>query len=178
MQIRDWINENQPIVAGVVIVVLILAFARITCELMGGPGYSPITQEFYYYDLNTGELFPVSYKEVPPIPAPSDIENDTGENNGVRAFVFSCTDCSDPSTFKIAYLQRLSDEAKEMHERMKSGEIPPEEMMMVPEEEYYVARPGDSRWVSGMSEQGMRLVESAYTEECPDGEMPEECFPD
>ena len=33
MQIRDWMNENQPIVAGVVILVLILAFAKITCTL-------------------------------------------------------------------------------------------------------------------------------------------------
>ena len=176
MQVRDWMNENQPIVAGVVILILLLSFARIMCTLMGD-NRAPRITEFFYYDVNTGNLFVANYEAVSPIAAPSDIDNNTGRLNGVRAFVFSCTDCSDPDTYMIKYLQRYTPKAKEAHEKMLAGEMSDEYMYISPEEESEIKRPGDENWVPSISEEANKIMEEAYQERCPDGERAKECFP-
>lgn len=178
MQIRDWMNENQPIVAGVVILVLILAFAKITCTLTdSGSSRGPRITELYYYDMNEGKLFITSSDQTPPIHAPSDDKNNPRALNGVQAFVFSCTDCSDPDTFKIGYLQRYTPRAKELQDKLRSGEAPPEAMMMAPEMEFEIKRVDDKRWVPGMSPEAEQIMDEVYRENCPDGKRPKPCYP-
>lgn len=177
MQIRDWMSENQPIVAGVAILILILSFGYMTCTLVGGPGggsYTTIT-EFYFYDTNTGELFIAPTDAVPPIPSPSDLADNTGKFSGVRAYVFSCTDCSDESSHEIRYLQRYTPRGKNMLESYQDGEEA-DMIMLSPESDSEIKRPDDEQWMPAMSPQAQEIFEEVYRE-CENGERPIECFP-
>lgn len=177
MQIRDWMSDNQPIVAGVAILILILSFGYMTCTLVGGPGGGSYTNinEFFFYDTNTGELFVESINAVPPIPAPSDIEQNTGRLSGVRAYVFSCTDCSDRSSHEIRYLQRYTPRGKKMLEQYQDGQES-DLIMMSPESDSEIKRPGDEAWHPVMSPMAQEIFDEVYRE-CENGKRPAECFP-
>lgn len=178
MQIRDWMGSNQPIVAGIAILVLIFSFAYMTCTLSGGGsgGYRVITEHFFY-DLNTGEVYVASSDLVPPVSSPSDEARGTKRYNGVRAYVFSCTDCSDYSSHEVRYLQRFTPKSKKMQEQMRDGKMSDEMIMMVsPEEESEIKRPDDEEWYPAMSEEAQEIFEETYRE-CDNGELPRECFP-
>lgn len=72
------------------------------------PLQKPVTNTVYYYDLGTDQLFVAPPADVTPIDAPS------GKDNGVRAYVFACGDCSG-QTF-IGWLERTAPAARKMRD--------------------------------------------------------------
>lgn len=108
-QVRSWINRWSSQVT--VVAIVLLGLALFIVIKTGRPaGYStPVS--VYYYDLNTGELFAALSTEIPPIEAPSGpLPN--GKPAGVRAFVYSCGDCSDPAQRRVAWLEKYTARAK------------------------------------------------------------------
>jgi len=69
-----------------------------------------VSYDVFYYDLGTGQLFADSPGQVPPIDAPS------GPGVGVRAYVFSCNDCSDEQQRFIAWYERQIPASKRLQE--------------------------------------------------------------
>jgi len=96
---------KNPVVAVVAVIIIVVAIILMFRSAgSGGPGEGiPDTN---WYDTGTSELY--GRKEdgkLPPVPAASGKE-------GVRAHVFSCTNCSDKSSRFIGYLEKFTDEAK------------------------------------------------------------------
>lgn len=107
----DWIAKHPAIIAGVAVVLVGVALWVVTSTMFGGP-QGPQYGETYYLDMSSGELFPASEISVPPIAAPSDKDRQGGELHGVRAYVFSCSDCADADSRFVAFVERYSPEIK------------------------------------------------------------------
>lgn len=140
--------------------------------------YKPRIVDVYYYDLGTGELFLAKSNEIPPIDAPSG----PGPNNtpqGVRAYVFSCGDCSDKSQQFVGWLEMFTPDAK------RALSSPPKPDPNNPQgPEYYelwarghlVSVPGSGKWVQANSEEGFKVMESIQSK-CGPNIAPKPCFP-
>lgn len=73
---------------------------------------------YYFYDLNTGSLYPQPYNVDAPAKAPSG-------GDGVYAAVYACHSCDDPDDRFIAYLSKRSEvyhEAKAAGRELTSQE--------------------------------------------------------
>jgi hypothetical protein len=165
MGVGEAVNKN-PIV-GVVIAVVILGIAGyIMMSTSGGGGGKQIEQR-YFYDLSTGELTAMG-NEPAPVTAASG-------SQAVWAHVFSCGSCEDESQRFVAYLQKLTDEAKAEFAKpltqqdsdviMAGGRValPPKEPG------------GEIRWVPADGMEGMRIGEAPLSL-CPGG-TPKLCEP-
>lgn len=62
---------------------------------------------YWYYDVSEKKLFEGPTNQFAPIASPSGGE-------GVRAYVYSCSDCSDETSWFIGYLFKNSDGAKKL----------------------------------------------------------------
>ena len=141
--------------------------------------------QVYFYDLNTKKLFAADSNLYAPIEAPSDIEanKEAGEENerqrsGVRAMVFSCTDCRKKDTHLIAYLEKYPLEAKAALEKaMENPDDVDYEALYEHELERLIKAPEDEKWLPANSEEGMNLVEGVYRNLCQPDERPRLCFP-
>ena len=104
MGIREKLNDNPPLAIAVAIGIALIALIFCIWFMMGGDDVvGPYTgATFWYYDTNTKKLFPAAREATPPIAAPSDAGKDT--KSGVRAWVYSCSSCSDASSQFIGYM--------------------------------------------------------------------------
>ncbi len=62
--------------------------------------------QLWFYNEITGQLFAASDLSIPPI------ETLSGPGTGVRAWVFSCGDCSNPNERFIGYLEKMHPNTK------------------------------------------------------------------
>jgi hypothetical protein len=157
---------------------------------------APITQAFYY-DIQTGKLFPGPVEEFPPIATPDKSILPGGTPAGVRANVFSCLRCNEHEWY-IGYLETYLPKAKEVQirmnkeiEKMANQPAPsgsgtagapvimgpsPQEMMMI-SEGHLVADPADvNKWYKQESPEGAALINAAM-KKCPNNKYPTQCFP-
>lgn len=138
--------------------------------------YKPRIVDVYYYDLGTGELFLAKSNEIPPIDAPSG----PGPNNtprGVRAYVFSCGDCSDKSQQFVGWLEMYTPDAKRaLTSPPKPGEKQGPEYYDLWERGCLVSVPGSGRWALANSEDGHKVMESSQSK-CGGNIVPRPCFP-
>lgn len=172
-KLREWLNNNSAIVTVAAVLVLLMALG-IIIYTQGAGRRGPTQWQGYYMDLGTNELFAGKSTDIPPVDAPS------GANQGVRAHVYGCGDCSEANRF-IAYLERYTEKAKQMRlnppqydpNQPASPEVYMDEMTGV---EVEVRAPKGTQWMSLMSEQGMRITE-IMPNRCPDGVMIMPCLP-
>jgi hypothetical protein len=191
MKLRDWINNNTPLVTVIALVIVVGAIGYIF--------YSQRTPTFrqpnqYFYDLGSAapdhidRLFPAK-AQIPPIDAPSGKVMDDGSPAGVGASVFACGGCDDKSQRFIAYLETYTPEAKQA--MLNPGPIDPSAAPppggggvgpgamgpMAAANGHLVRRVEDTRWYSFMSREGAQIVMEA-TRRCPEGTPPMPCLPD
>ena len=148
---------KNPIVAVVAVIVVVVA---VIFMFRGGGGkdLSSSVAQTNWYDTGTGELYGVTPtgNEFPPMPAPSG-------KDGVMAYVFSCTSCTDKGSRFIGYLEKYTDEDKAAladrsgpagarHAIMNNSQVRGEE---------------DTEWVSISSAEGADVVGSAAAECAP-----------
>ena len=176
MNVREWLNNNSAVATLVAVVVLVISLAILVYT---GGGGSRVTEiDLYYYDLNTGELFTASSRLIPPIEAPSG-PTPEGEPAGVRAYLYSCSDCDDESTHRIAWLERYTPEAKQRIENYRNN---PEQFAeeayyeMEMQQDHQVRRPEDNQWQNINTQAGQQIMEIAM--QCPEGQRPQICYPD
>lgn len=105
--------NNNPIVATVLTVVLLVLALGILLLTQRDPGPGP--SDVYFWDLDTNEPFVGKSNEMPPVVAPSG-------GQGVRAHLFTCDACEPEQWF--GYLERYSESALahyEEHEFFPGG---------------------------------------------------------
>lgn len=150
------------IAAGIVIVgCMYILFREV------GPA-RPSTVYYWYYDLNTNKLI-IAPDQIPPIPTPSGLNE--GVNAGVRAYLFSCGECSDKLQRFIGYLETFPPEAQASLNNAVGyggiGDNPDRGRNLV-------KRPTDEKWVEAASDDGVKVM-SVRAEACPNGYPPKAC---
>lgn len=150
MSLREYLDQHSSTVTILAVVLLVIALGIVVMTSRGLGGGGGEVVEFYYYDLDTGELF-------------ASTAADTG-TEGVRAYVMSCGECGDYSGMtaqeveaagaKIAYLLRTDP-----------NETPPYNV--------FVKRPEDRDWSQGVSDEANEITAMI---QCPDG-SPTMCLP-
>ena len=115
MNIREWANKNSALVTGISIVVFVGALVFLIFG--GGETETRGPEQRWFYDLNTGSLFPQAPDVFPPVETESGDFN--GEPAGVHAMVFSCGECNEDERF-VAWLTTYPPEVKKALETMRS----------------------------------------------------------
>lgn len=157
MSLLEKMESNKPVAYGIIAVILLAAGAL---AMMNMRGPSRATSA-WYYDLGTGELFPASLHDIPPIDTPS------GEGKGVKATVMSCGGCGASERF-IAWFETLTPEAKNV---LKSYGPDPDPVAMADDTRSMqilsagslIAKPGDGepRWIRKEAPEGNQIVREA-----------------
>jgi hypothetical protein len=101
MSLRQAMQQNQIAAAAVAVIVIVISVVWIA---RGNRSASPRTDQMYFYDVGSGELFPAARAAQPPIDAPS------GAGQGVQAFVYGCGSC-EPDQLHIAYVMTYTEAA-------------------------------------------------------------------
>ncbi len=138
----------------------------------------------YYYDLNTGKLFVAATDDFPPIEAPSGPAPD-GRKAGVRAYVFSCGDCDDPTKRFIGYVMRRTEGMEVVQDHIYAGdmdlgniethmnEVFAKDFKMGQGLEF--ASPQDLIWHGPMTPEGRQLMAAPLNAPCPLGLPARKC---
>ena len=173
MQLRSWINNNSGVVTILAVVALAAALVYVFVSSTGSGVKRANAQ--WFYDLKTGELFEAPLGKHPPIDTPS------GENQGVRAMVYTCTnDCK--SDAHIGWLEKYTPEAKKQLLELdaKRAEVEtPTTAMFHPEEDQgrlYARKENPDKWYPSNSGQGSAIVMSIRTL-CGEGVRAVTCNP-
>ena len=170
MSLREFANNNSAIVTLGAVVLLVIALGAIIMQTRGGGGSRSSITDVYYYDLNTGELFPGPSDQIAPIDAPSGPYN--GKPGGVRAFVFSCEDCDDESTHFIGWLDMYTAEAKEALTNPNADMSLSSQLY---EQGRMIKRVEDETWVPSTDVEAYTVMENIKYQ-CPGG-RPQPCYP-
>ena len=191
MKLREWINRNSALVT--VFSVFLLVYALIYLLAHAPTQFVPITKA-YYYDIQTGQLFEGGVQEIPPIGTP-DGSTKNGMPAGVRANVFTCTDCNDPNARYIGFLETYTPEAQEAQLQLQeiasrnievndsdpNAQTAPDtnevDLMDTVAKGRLIASPDDlENWFTMETEEGAKLANNAM-KKCPDEKYPIQCFP-
>jgi len=175
--LRRWINKHSSIVTVISVAVLILALGWIVQEVRFRWNRSAVIPDAWFYDLNTGQLFRAKSNGLPPIAAPSGpLPN--GKHAGVRAKVFACGDCSDPSNRFIGWLEKLTPEVKYAITDEHAGEWEGFTSMNMPYlDGLLVQAVNGEYWYKATSQDGRVLME-APRKRCTLDKVLNSCFPD
>jgi hypothetical protein len=131
-----------------------------------------ITEKAFFYDLSEQKLFTGPRSKVPPIKGIKGPEED-----GVRAVVISTNGhATDKYTWRIAYLEKYSPEAKRQLERAQASGSPPELSRTEILAHRFVKRLNDTRWFPMDSAEAEQIV-TEWAVPGPDGTSPLVCTP-
>ncbi len=152
-------------------VIVILALAGFFAVRFFRQG-NGIAEKAFFYDLSEQKLFTGPRSAVAPIKGLKGPEED-----GVRAVVISTNgNAGDKSSWKIAYLEKYSPEAKRQLERAQAGGAPPELSRTEILAHRFVKRLRDSQWFPMDSAEAERIV-TEWAVPGPDGTSPLVCTP-
>jgi len=122
---------------------------------------------FWFYDLNTKELYIAPRDSKSPTKAPSDEGKDT--MSGVRAYVFSCGECGDESKRFIGYLEKF--EKGKVPEGLPPDSKPPIHRKVM----IYAKGP----WITLPNEGPDSYKDAqAVRDKCGEATETQECFPE
>ena len=136
----------------------------------------------YFYDVNTSALFTAS-EDAPPIATKS--EPLANQPAGVRAYVFSCGECSDEKARFIGFLHTYTPERRQKslpayeYARARDEAIPRAgQRDLFTGAGSLVRRAEDSKWFEADSEEGMKVVQSYQSHCVSPGATPIDCEPE
>lgn len=164
MNIREWMDQNQNMVAVGAVVVMILALIFIFYQCKGTTRHVGAGQS-YYYDTVTGKTFVSDANQIPPITSPDG-------NEAVRVHYYSCGSCSDSERF-AGYFEKYPAEAKAKLEAAQSGENAMEAMYEY-ETQALISLDG-KQWFPMYGPQPQEALDKKL--QCPDGKRPRYCSP-
>lgn len=159
-RVREWMDKNSAAVT--IAAVLILVIALLNLYWCGDEGGSPgEAVDTYFWSVDKQELFLAKNDQIPPITAPEG-------GVGVRAYVYSCGDCSDAQSRFVGYVERYTDEYKDamkkVREAAETGSQPPPEVMQFMEEDYSkhreVSGDGGKTWHAANTEEGRNITDA------------------
>ncbi len=157
---RQWLRKHERPVGVAATLLLISAIASVIAHQPGQKPQTPRPQSsrsVYFLDLATNKLLPFSASVLAPA---------SGRNGGecVRAFVWSCGDCSEQGR-RIGWLEKYTAEAK----KASDPDAHPGHLIKAVD---------DARWFSytDKKERG-RIMSSMTQAQCEQGSQPGPCEP-
>ena len=143
-------GEN-PIVAVVATLVIVVSIVLMARRCVSNGSVKPTALNFY--DVGAGKLYAEKdASTIAPVVAPS------GEE-GVRAWVYSCTSCADKSSRFISYLEKYTEQGKAALERAsRTANIAARLMAM---SDNVVRHPTDTAWVTSPTPEGHAIRSEA-----------------
>ncbi len=164
LDVRRWLNRQNPRIIIGITVVTVLVLLTIVIGLLSGPK-APEIKEYkkaWFYDLNTSKLFVAKSKLIPPIEAPSGPLGN-GKPAGVKAYVFSYTYEPNESERFIGFLETFTPEAKKNKSKSaKSKDDSAAELIKQWGEGRLVRRVEDEQWFAANSDEGRTIIEEAF----------------
>jgi hypothetical protein len=165
--LRAWLNRNGAVVSAAAVLLIGLCL-WLTLRPRDGavPDAGPAT--VWFYDLNTKQLYPAEPGAIAPEPTPSGpyrMPDGSESPAGVRAYVFTCTDCGDAGSRFIGYLEMYTPAVRELlRERRahRDDAAPPSTRLSDLDDPGHSARlirtPDDDRWVPADSDAGQAIL--------------------
>ncbi len=153
LHLKDTINDNPKIVAGIAALsLLLLSTVLVLGSRNEADRYYPGGKRAWFYDLNTGTLFTASSKHIGPIQAPSGPLAD-GNPAGLRAHVYSYVPDPNETERFVGFLEKPDPRAKNKllasysqdFEAWARGRL--------------IKRVEDSKWVVPTSREGRRIFD-------------------
>lgn len=174
--LRSWLNNRRPLVAGVCAVLAVLAVVLIVSGFFGSGGgdsrRKPIVK-VYYYNLNDGKLFEADRESISPMAAPGQGASD--EPAGVRAYVYSCTNCADASTHFVGWLERYTPEARQTLLAIMNKAPTPQQIAAV-EQGHQIRAEADGEWIRA-NHPDAAMIKRTVDERCQGKGRPRACTP-
>lgn len=174
LDVRRWINRQNPRIIIGITVVTVLVLLTIVIGLLSGPK-APEIKEYkkaWFYDLNTGKLFVDKSSLIPPIEAPSGPLPD-GSPAGVKAHVFTFAYEPNESERFIGFLETTDPNAEinsSTSSRQKTDSIKSWGQGK------FFRRVEDEKWVSGSSKEARAILNEAFAPD-ENAERPRYCPP-
>ena len=172
--IRNFLNDNRMacIVVGCLIS-LTLVYWMLTTLFSGisgdEEGRRPQIDTVWFYDLEAKTLFEGPRDQLPPIPVPG-----KSGTNGVRAYLFSCTDnCADDKF--IGYLEQYTPEAKPLYENQPSNMT--KEHIKIMHSGRKVRSESGEKWYPFASAPGQKITILDMREKCGGKDPMTQCYP-
>ncbi|HAI14361.1 MAG TPA: hypothetical protein DCM28_21835 [Phycisphaerales bacterium] len=166
MNLREWMNQNSAVVTIIAVVLLLVSLGVIIMTLT--PKQVGRVVDVYFMDTDDGKLFVDKSDQLPPVVAPSG-------KDGVRAFIFSCSDCGDEASHFVGWLETYTPAAKKAIEAPVEGPEGGMDNYELIENGHMVADPVSKKWVPANSEYGFKIMDMIQNK-CGD-EAPKPCFP-
>ena len=155
---------NNPVLVVVAVVILIVAGILIFTNLSRSPDVPHNARN--YWDEGDSKLYPYDGNEFPPVKAPSGGE-------GVRAYVFSCSDCNDKGTRFLGYVQKFTPEGRA--DLLKAFEENNLTDRIAAFEQSLIRHPDETDWYEKGSPEGLE-IQDTVTQRCDDeGGRKKEC---
>ncbi len=133
---------------------------------------SGISEKAFFYDLSEQKLFTAARNKIPPIKGLHGADEDA-----VRAVVVSTNgNAADRHSWKIAYLEKYSAEAKRQMERAQTGGAPPELSRTEMLAHRFVKRLSDTQWFP-MHTPEAEVIVTEWAVPGSDGVTPVVCAP-
>lgn len=157
-------KEKQAKLIKIVIAVVVLAVAGVVFFMQFKPHVDPV-QTIWYWDEAGKKLVgaPDDLSPARPLGAAP-----TAERSLVRAYVYSCSNCSDAANLTPTYIEKFPEDARGVAARYAM--IGSDTGAIMPMAE--VKRPADASWVKWDSEEGVAVRE---VKPCTDGTLPKLC---
>ena len=171
-------NGKRRLVIGAAMTIVLIGTVAVILHLTNQPSNLKGPAQKWFYDLNTGQLFPGPLNAVPPIPAPSGPLAD-GTPAGALAHVHTCKTCM-TRDLAVAYLEIRTPEAQAKLAALRkvpSHVDPPLEIRFAEEEGILVRRPTDTKWLDHNTTEGRNLEGQTVLELCRDNPHPAPCYP-
>lgn len=174
LDVRRWLNRQNPKVIIGIAVVTVLVLIIVVISLLSGPEAPEVKKykKAWFYDLNTGTLFVAKKGLIPPIEAPSGPLPD-GSGAGVKAHVFTFTTEPNESERFIGFLETTDPNAE--IEFGASGSRKIDSAASWGRGKLF-RRVDDAKWISGSSREGRAILEEALLPD-ENGELARYCRP-
>ncbi|GAG43518.1 unnamed protein product, partial [marine sediment metagenome] len=159
LDVRLWLNRQNPKVIIGITVVTVLVLIIVVISLLSGPEVPEVKEykKAWFYDLNTGTLFAAKKDLIPPIEAPSGPLPD-GSPAGVKAHVFTFTIEPNESERFIGFLETTDPNAEIEFGASGSRKIDSAASWGLGK---LFRRVDDAKWISGSSKEGRAILEEA-----------------
>lgn len=186
-EIRQAATRRRLVLAGLLVLMSVLAVVAWIFLRPAPPITTDAPHRAWFYDLSNGQLFVQMSTQIPPIPAPSGKAAPDGTPGGVRAYVFSCSPCTDVNARFIGWLERYAPDVQRILQNPPpdvEGQ-PPTDLTAVAARGHFIARPPTAvegkppapiEWVEDDSGEARQLREEA-NRDCGNGRLPNQCLP-
>ncbi len=174
MGIREKVEKHSAVFTVIAIAVIVLAIAASVRGMRGTTSNSgaPDKTQYFFVDPESGKLSAFATPISPVSQSGKEL---------FRAYVYSCSSCSDASSRFVGYIEKLSPERHEKETQMRIGLTPGETLPPSARAQLqalggqFISAPSPVEWVDPASPDAEKIV-TALRSQCPGIPLP--CSPE